>query len=87
MERTNHNKLNLTDMADSSETFAEDRDWVQFHTPKNLVMALVGEAGELHEIFQWLTPSEACDLWRLSWPVRLAPARASYAFRVPIRLR
>jgi len=36
--------------------FAKERDWEQFHTPKNLVMALAGEAGELTEIFQWLTP-------------------------------
>lgn len=40
-------------------TFASERDWDQFHNPKNLVMALAGEAGELTEIFQWLTPSEA----------------------------
>lgn len=36
-----------------------ERDWEQFHTPKNLVMALAGEAGELTEIFQWLTPEES----------------------------
>lgn len=40
-------------------TFAEARDWQPFHTPKNLVMALAGEVGELIEIFQWLTPEEA----------------------------
>lgn len=39
--------------------FAEDRDWEQFHTPKNLAMALAAEAGELLEVFQWLTPEEA----------------------------
>lgn len=39
--------------------FAKERDWEQFHTPKNLVMALAGEAGELTEIFQWLTPEES----------------------------
>eukprot|EP00798_Chlamydomonas_sp_ICE-L_P012474 gene12474-15681_t len=33
--------------------FAEERDWAQFHTPRNLMMALVGEVGELAEIFQW----------------------------------
>ena len=36
-----------------------DRDWEQFHTPKNLAMALAGEVGELLDIFQWLTPEEA----------------------------
>lgn len=39
--------------------FAEDRDWEQFHTPKNLTMALSGEVGELTEIFQWLTPAQS----------------------------
>lgn len=39
--------------------FAEERDWEKFHTPKNLAMALAGEAGELVAEFQWLTPSES----------------------------
>lgn len=39
--------------------FAEDRDWVQFHSPKNLVMALTGEVGELAEIFQWMPEGES----------------------------
>ena len=39
--------------------FAHDRDWDQFHTPKNLAMALSGEVGELLAIFQWLTPEES----------------------------
>ncbi|WP_354642919.1 nucleotide pyrophosphohydrolase [Kitasatospora camelliae] len=39
--------------------FAAERDWEQFHTPKNLAMALSGEAGELLELFQWLTPEQS----------------------------
>lgn len=39
--------------------FAAERAWQQFHTAKNLAMALVAEAGELVELFQWLTPEEA----------------------------
>lgn len=39
--------------------FARERDWDQYHTPKNLAMALSGEAGELLERFQWLTPEES----------------------------
>jgi NTP pyrophosphatase (non-canonical NTP hydrolase) len=39
--------------------FAEERDWGQFHTPKNLAMALAGEVGELVAEFQWLTPEES----------------------------
>ena len=42
--------------------FAAERDWDQFHNPKNLAMALAGEAGELIEHFQWLTPEEAANL-------------------------
>ena len=42
--------------------FARDRDWEQFHSPKNLSMALAGEAGELLEHFQWLTEEESYQL-------------------------
>lgn len=41
------------------EDFARERDWEQFHSPKNLAMALAGEAGELLELFQWLTQAES----------------------------
>lgn len=39
--------------------FAEARDWEQFHSPKNLSMALAGEAGELLEHFQWLSEEQS----------------------------
>ena len=39
--------------------FAVDRDWEQFHAPKNLAMALAVEASELMEVFQWLTGEES----------------------------
>lgn len=42
--------------------FAEQRDWKQFHSPKNLSMALIVEAGELAEHFQWLTQEESFNL-------------------------
>lgn len=42
--------------------FAAERDWEQFHTPKNLAMALAGEVGELLEVFQWLTPEQAAQV-------------------------
>jgi dCTP diphosphatase len=44
--------------------FVAERDWDQFHNPKNLAMALVAEAGELVEHFQWLTPEQSADLPR-----------------------
>ncbi len=42
--------------------FVAERDWDQFHTPKNLAMALVAETGELVEHFQWLTPEQSAEL-------------------------
>jgi NTP pyrophosphatase (non-canonical NTP hydrolase) len=42
--------------------FVAEREWDKFHNPKNLAMALVVEAGELVEQFQWLTPHEADSL-------------------------
>jgi NTP pyrophosphatase (non-canonical NTP hydrolase) len=42
--------------------FARERDWEQFHSPKNLSMALAGEAGELLEHFQWLSESQSAAL-------------------------
>ena len=43
------------------EEFAQARDWEQFHSPKNLAMALTGEVGELVELFQWLTEAQSRD--------------------------
>ncbi len=40
-------------------SFAQARDWEQFHTPKNLAMALSGETGEVLEHFQWLTAEQS----------------------------
>ncbi len=42
--------------------FARERDWEQFHSPKNLSMALAAEAGELMEPFLWVSPEEARGL-------------------------
>jgi len=42
--------------------FVDERDWRQFHTPKNLSMALAIEVGELMEHFQWLTPEASREL-------------------------
>jgi NTP pyrophosphatase (non-canonical NTP hydrolase) len=49
----------IDDLAERLRAFARARDWEQFHTPKNLAMALAGEAGELLAEFQWLTPEES----------------------------
>ena len=43
-------------------SFAEERDWDQFHSPKNLSMALSGEVAEIVEHFQWLTEEQSHNL-------------------------
>ena len=49
-------------LSDDLKEFAISRDWEQFHTPKNLSMALIAEAAELVEHFQWLTPEQSLDV-------------------------
>jgi NTP pyrophosphatase (non-canonical NTP hydrolase) len=49
----------LDDLTAALRDFARARDWEQFHTPKNLAMALAGETGELVACFQWLTPEQS----------------------------
>ena len=55
--------------------FAADRDWDQFHAPKNLAMALIAECAELVEHFQWLTAEQSA---RLS-PEKMAAVRLEIA--------
>ena len=52
----------LDELCDRLRQFAAERDWDPFHNPKNLAMALVAEAGELVEHFQWLTFDQAAAL-------------------------
>ena len=52
----------LLKLRDRLRVFAADRNWDQFHNPKNLAMALIAEAGELVEPFQWLTEEQSKDL-------------------------
>jgi NTP pyrophosphatase (non-canonical NTP hydrolase) len=54
-----HDSSSLEDLRDRVRAFAVERDWQQFHTPKNLAMALAGEVGELLAELQWLTPEES----------------------------
>jgi len=49
-------------LTDDIRRFADERDWDQFHSPKNLSMALAVEASEIMEIFQWLTEDQSRDL-------------------------
>jgi NTP pyrophosphatase (non-canonical NTP hydrolase)/predicted nuclease with RNAse H fold len=54
--------MNLEDIRERLSKFAQARNWDQFHTPKNLSMALAAEAAELLEIFQWLTDEQSKDI-------------------------
>ena len=54
--------MNLEDLAARLRAFARERDWEQFHAPKNLAMALAVEASELMEHFQWLTEKQSEEL-------------------------
>ena len=52
----------LEDLKKHLREFARERDWEQFHSPKNLSMALIVEAAELVEHFQWLTQEQSKKL-------------------------
>jgi NTP pyrophosphatase (non-canonical NTP hydrolase) len=65
----------LDALRDAQRTFAAERDWDQFHTPKNLAAALAVEAAELLEPFQWLTAEQSAALS----PEQLAAVREEMA--------
>ena len=50
--------INVDELKNNISSFAKERDWEQFHTPKNLACALSVEASELLEIFQWMSETE-----------------------------
>ena len=52
-------RQDIAELSERLAEFARRRDWEQFHSPKNLSMALAGEAGELLEHFQWLTEAQS----------------------------
>lgn len=54
----------LDEIKEKLRKFALARDWDQFHSPKNLSMALAGEVGELLELFQWLSEEQSKNLTR-----------------------
>lgn len=65
----------LDQLRNTLRHFAEERDWDQFHSPKNLAIALSVEAAELLEHFQWMSDSESTKLT----PERLAQVREEIA--------
>ncbi|MHA6511532.1 nucleotide pyrophosphohydrolase [Tessaracoccus sp. Z1128] len=58
----------ITTLTDAIRDFARERNWEQFHDPKSLILALVGEVGELAELFQWVPADEAAS--RFAEPAR-----------------
>ena len=52
----------IQQLAERLRRFADERDWEQFHSPKNLSMALLVEVAEIAEHFQWLTEQQSRDL-------------------------
>ncbi|WP_373975801.1 nucleotide pyrophosphohydrolase [Chitinibacter sp. SCUT-21] len=54
--------MNLAELSIKIREFADERDWRQYHNPKNLVMAMSVEMAELVEHYQWLTPDQAAHL-------------------------
>ena len=51
--------MNIKNIQQQLHQFARERDWDQFHNPKNLAAALSVEASEILELFQWLTPKQS----------------------------
>lgn len=62
LNRSDDRLVNVETLSQVLQSFAAQRDWAQFHSPKNLVMALTGEVGELNELFQWLSEQQSVDL-------------------------
>lgn len=60
--------LSLDELTVKVREFASERDWEQFHPARNLLLALVGEVGELAEQFQWVSDDRVSEL--LSDPIR-----------------
>ena len=78
--------LNIKQLQKKIQEFAAERDWQQFHTPKNIAMALTVEASELLELFQWLTPEESLSMQNdAKWKERVGEEMADvllYLFRM-----
>lgn len=62
MNSINEHLVDVDNLSNALARFADERDWAQFHSPKNLVMALTGEVGELNELFQWLTEPQSIEM-------------------------
>ena len=78
--------MNLNDIQQKLSQFAEDRNWNQFHSPKNLSMALAAEVAELLEIFQWLTEQQSKDIINSENEITLVKEEIADIFIYLVRL-
>ena len=62
MPQATYHCTNLNELTQELRRFADERDWERYHTPKNLAAALIVEAGELLEHFQWISQEESLHL-------------------------
>lgn len=76
----------LISLKEHSQKFIEDRDWSKFHNPKNIAMGLSIEAGELLEIFQWLTEEQSFAIKSESRNLQKVKDEAADIFHFLIRL-
>ena len=60
------NKTTIDELKLIVESFVDERDWKQFHSPKNLAMSLSVEVAELMELFQWLSLDQAREVMTAS---------------------
>lgn len=55
-------EYNINNLKQRVAEFVEERDWIKYHTPKNLAMSIAIESAEIMELFQWLTVDESIEL-------------------------
>jgi len=60
-QKSASNRVGIDDLTDLVRKFAAERDWEQFHTVRNLVLALVGEVGELAAEVQWISDDQVAE--------------------------
>jgi len=78
--------MNIKKIQKRLRDFARDRSWDQFHSPKNLSMALAAEAAELLEIFQWLTEAQSKDIVKYEKEMALVKQEIADVFIYLVRL-
>jgi len=78
--------MNIKKIQKRLRDFAKERSWDQFHSPKNLSMALAAEAAELLEIFQWLTEAQSKDIVKYEKEMALVKQEIADVFIYLVRL-